>query len=125
MARGRDREGGGMRHAVVLPVALILLTSVPALAQTTTGRLIGTTLDESEALLPVVSVTITSPALIGGAQNRITDAGGEFSFINIAPGDYTVTAALTGTYLKERVGADYSSSHAILSKNRQLCAGKP
>jgi hypothetical protein len=76
--------------------------SVPAWSQTTTGRLIGSTVDESGAPLPGVSVTISSPVLIGGAQVKTTDEWGEFAFLSLAPGDYTVNAALAGFVTQQR-----------------------
>jgi hypothetical protein len=78
------------------------LMSVPAWSQTTTGRLIGTTVDESGAVLPGVSVAISSPALIGGQQVKTTDQWGEFVFLSLAPGDYTVRATLSGFITQER-----------------------
>jgi hypothetical protein len=90
-----------MRHTGVILLAAALI-SVPAWSQTTTGRLIGTTADESGAVLPGVSVTISSPVLIGGAQAKITDEWGEFVFLSLAPGDYTANAALHGFVTQER-----------------------
>ena len=49
-----DFGGGDMRHVRVFLVVLIVLMSVPAWSQTTTGRLMGTTVDESGAVLPIV-----------------------------------------------------------------------
>jgi hypothetical protein len=90
-----------MRHTGVILLAAALF-SVPAWSQTTTGRLIGSTVDADGAPLPGVSVTISSPVLIGGAQVKITDEWGEFAFLSLAPGDYTVNAALSGFVTQER-----------------------
>jgi hypothetical protein len=62
----------------------------------------GTTVDESGAVLPGVSVTISSPALIGGKQVKATDDRGEFLFLSLGPGDYTVIAELPGFVTQER-----------------------
>jgi hypothetical protein len=90
-----------MRQTGVLLLVAALM-SVPAWSQTTTGRLIGTTVDESGAPLPGVSVAISSPVLIGGVQTKTTDEWGEFAFLSLAPGDYTVQAALSGFVAQER-----------------------
>jgi outer membrane receptor protein involved in Fe transport len=82
--------------------AILLAAGSMAWAQTTTGRLIGTVVDDSGVPLPGITVTIASPAQIGGPQTRVTDDGGEFSFLLLAPGDYTVTAALLGFFTQER-----------------------
>ncbi len=96
-------EGGVMRLASRVTVGLIALAvAASGWAQTTTGRLIGNVVDGSGAALPGVSVTIASPALIGGTQSKVTDARGEYGFIGIAPGEYTVRAELTGFIAQER-----------------------
>ena len=86
-----------MKHAaaVMFTIVIVLIAGGGA-AQTTTGRLVGSTVDETGATLPGVTVTIASPALIGGAQTRVTDNLGEFSFVGVAPGEYTVKAELVG-----------------------------
>jgi len=86
----------------VLAVLAVLLVVTGVQAQTTTGRLIGTVFDDTGIALPGVTVTIASPALIGGAQTKITDGGGEFAFIGVAPGDYTVNVVLSGFVTQER-----------------------
>jgi len=91
-----------MRQIRFLVVAPVVMLSASALAQTTTGRLIGTTVDERGVGLPGVTVTISSPALIGGEQVKATDARGEFLFLLLAPGDYTVRAELPGFVPQER-----------------------
>ena len=88
-----------IRNAFVV-IAVLLAASLEA--QTTTGRLIGTVTDGEAAVLPGVTVTVNSPALIGGHQVRITDERGEFTFIGLAPGEYVVSAALHGFITQER-----------------------
>ncbi len=103
-----------MRHAAAVMFAtVIVVVAGGAAAQTTTGRLIGTTVDESGAVLPGVTVTISSPALIGGVQSRVTDDQGEFNFVGIAPGEYTVKAERTGWIPQERAMVKVSLGHAV------------
>jgi hypothetical protein len=82
----------------------MVLGVVSSLAQTTTGRLVGTTVDESGTELPGVTVTIDSPALIGGARTKVTDTRGEFVFLSLGPGNYSISAAITGFTTQERTG---------------------
>jgi hypothetical protein len=89
-----------IRTALVTVAALMMVTSVSA--QTTTGRLVGNVVDDTAAALPGVTVTISSPVLIGGAQTKITDGAGEFAFIGITPGEYTLKADLSGFISQER-----------------------
>jgi len=86
----------------VVVLAVALLVGGVSGAQTTTGRIIGTVTDEGGQSLPGVTVTISSPALIGGAQSRITDSDGGFQFISLHPGDYTVKADLSSFVSQER-----------------------
>ena len=95
-------SGDAMRHTGVFLLAVVMMASLPGWSQTTTGRLMGTTVDESGAVLPGVSITVSSPALIGGKQVKTTDDRGEFLFLSLAPGDYTVIAELPGFVTQER-----------------------
>ncbi len=85
---------------VVLTVAL--LVGGVAHSQTTTGRIIGTVTDEGGQALAGVTVTISSPALIGGEQARVTGGDGGFQFVSLSPGDYTVKAVLSSFVSQER-----------------------
>lgn len=91
-----------MRNLGLLLAAALVVVSLPAAAQTTTGRLMATATDESGSVLPGVTVTIDSPALIGGARTRVTDDRGEAVFLALGPGDYVVSAALAGFTTQER-----------------------
>ena len=85
----------GMTLAGSAVVALLLAAATVA-AQSTTGRMIGTVVDDTGINLPGVTVTVASEALIGGPQTRVTDRYGEFIFVGIAPGEYTVKAERQG-----------------------------
>jgi hypothetical protein len=77
----------------VILVALILgLFAMPASAQVYTGRIDVTAVDSTGAVLPGVTIEIS------GTQNatQVTDARGEAHFLNLAPGNYTVSGKLTG-----------------------------
>jgi hypothetical protein len=83
----------GVRQALWCAIVLALSASA-ALAQTT-GRLVGTVVDAQGAVLPGVTVTVTSPQL-QGANVQVTDASGQFRFPSLPPGVYTVKADLAG-----------------------------
>ena len=78
-----------------LVLVLALLAWVPAFAQSTTGTITGRAQDSSGGLLPGVTVSITSPSMIGGARTAVTDALGSFRFGQLPPGVYTVVFDLT------------------------------
>jgi hypothetical protein len=108
-----------MKCASTLAIVFMMLAAgATSWAQTTTGRLIGSAVDEAGPPLPGVVVTIASPALIGGAQTRVTDARGEYSFVGIAPGEYTVQAALSGFITQERAQVKVPSLARPRSQSR-------
>ncbi len=86
----------------VVVLAVALLVGGGSDAQTTTGRIIGAVTDESGQPLPGVTISISSPALIGGAQTKVTGSDGGFLFVSLNPGDYTVKAELSSFVSQER-----------------------
>jgi hypothetical protein len=73
---------------------LLLLVAAGAFAQGTTGALTGT-VSQAGANLPGVTVTISSPTLLG-TRTTVTGDGGDYSFSAIPPGKYKVTFSLSG-----------------------------
>jgi hypothetical protein len=70
------------------------------LAQTQTGTITGDVTDEQGAVMPGVTVSIQSPALIGGARSTVTNATGSYQFAQLPPGLYSVTFQLSGFQTK-------------------------
>jgi hypothetical protein len=84
-------------RAVWLGIAVTvgMLSASPALAQITQGRLTGTVTDAQGAVMPGVTVTITSPAMIG-VQSTVSEANGKFLFPSLPSGTYRLTFELSG-----------------------------
>ncbi|MGH9163417.1 MAG: TonB-dependent receptor domain-containing protein, partial [Vicinamibacteraceae bacterium] len=89
-------------NALTLPVSrrlaacvLGMFVAAPAAAQDFRGRITGVVADSSGALLPGVTVTAQSPALIQ-PQVAVTDPGGTYRLIALPPGVYDVTFELGG-----------------------------
>ena len=76
-------------------VALMLLPSA-AFGQAATGNITGRATDTSGGALPGVTVSITSPNMIGGARTAVTDEQGVYRFTLLPGGKYIVTFELTG-----------------------------
>jgi len=94
------------RSAARLAIALAVCVTgaVSASAQPTTGSINGTILDNTGGVLPGVTITVESPALLG-AQTTVTDASGDYRFPSLPPGSYRLTYALPGfaTIVREGV----------------------
>ncbi|HEX4439478.1 MAG TPA: carboxypeptidase regulatory-like domain-containing protein, partial [Thermoanaerobaculia bacterium] len=76
--------------------ALCLLVLVPgALLAQTTGTVEGTITDQGSTPLPGVTVELSSPNL-QGTRTVVTAADGRYRFPSVPPGQYKVTADLSG-----------------------------
>ncbi len=91
----------GLRR--VLFFVLISLVTAPALAQQT-GTLSGVIRDAQGGVLPGVTVTVSSPALIGGARTALSGEAGAYQLPTLPPGTYDVTYELTGFTSLKREG---------------------
>jgi hypothetical protein len=81
----------------------ILATAGVSAAQDFRGRINGTVTDNTGAVLPGVTVTATSPALIQ-PQVQVTGAEGDYRFIALPPGVYDITFELSGFQTIKREG---------------------
>ena len=78
-------------------VVLATLVAGPSRAQTTDRSGIeGRVVDQSGGVLPGVTISIESPALLGGARVAVTDEEGRYRFAALPAGVYTVTFDLAG-----------------------------
>src|SRR5262245_4286353 len=78
-----------------LTAALVVLLPVVSSAQIQTGTITGVVIDEQDAVLPGVSVTLTSAALIC-QQTVVTNERGVYTFIALPPGVYALRFELQG-----------------------------
>ena len=83
--------------------ALLVLALTPAYAQDFRGRINGTVTDNTGAVLPGVTVTATSPALIQ-PQVQVSGADGSYRFLALPPGLYDISFDLTGFQAIKREG---------------------
>ena len=89
-----------MKEASFRLIILFLVLTVcagTAFSQSqTTGNIAGRAQDSSGALIPGVEVTVSSPAMIGGARQTVTDETGAYRFTLLPTGTYRVSFALPG-----------------------------
>src|SRR6266540_2016522 len=87
--------------AVLTAALLISLLAVSGFAQFQTGNIYGKVQAKDGSVLPGVTVTLTG---VGAPQSTVTDAQGNFRFLNLSPGTYTIKAELAGYGTATRAG---------------------
>ena len=80
-----------------------LAISTGAMAQVTTGRLIGNVIDEEGLGLPGVAVTVNSDSLLGGARTEITAVDGGYAFVGlpVVDDDHVLKGVVRRFHLEE------------------------
>jgi hypothetical protein len=89
---------------------VVMLLALPALASAQQGSTIsGTVRDTSGAVLPGVTVEVSSPALIEKTRSAITDGEGKYSIVQLRPGMYSVVFTLPGFATVRRENLELTS----------------
>jgi hypothetical protein len=78
---------------VLLPVAAYAQASITGVVRDTSG-----------AVMPGVTVEASSPALIEKVRTVVTDGSGQYRFVDLRPGEYTVNFSLSGFNTIKREG---------------------
>src|SRR5438093_44263 len=125
---GFNQTGGIMcpfRYSryIVLPLMLLLPAMLVAQSQATTGTIEGTTLDQTGAVLPGVTVTVRNSAT--GAERTVTsDEKGYFRAPLLPPGSYQVTAELGGFARLQQTGLTLNIGQTVnFSLKLQVAGG--
>src|SRR4029077_5294737 len=81
---------------LIAVLAVSLVTFLPlSFAQKTTGDIDGTVTDQSGAVLPGCALTLTNQTT-GAVRKTTSNAQGNFSFLQLTVGNYTITATKEG-----------------------------
>jgi hypothetical protein len=101
-----------MRGVVRLVVLLALAALVPSMAaaQGVLASITGVVKDTSGAVLPGVTVEVSSPVLIEKTRSAVTDGSGQYRIVDLRAGTYSVTFTLTGFSTVKRDGIELSGS---------------
>ena len=93
-----------LRLTAMLAVVALLAGVIPALAQVQTGEITGRVSDDTGAVLPGATVTLTSPVLIQ-PQTATSSEAGSYRFTGIPIGTYAVKFELPGfkTVMREGI----------------------
>jgi hypothetical protein len=125
----RDAVTGGSTEGFVMPgrrrfatragvLALLpILWESPSSAQTGPGRLTGIVTDAQEAMVPGVTVAVTSPALIG-EQYAVTQPDGRYLFPALPSGVYAVRFTLPNfqTVVREEIKLSLGTTTTLDAK---------
>jgi len=87
---------GQRKSSLFILFAACLLVPRTGVPQGLTGTLIGTVKDQQGGALSGAQVILSSPALIGGAANLVTNERGQLRFLALPPGLYALEIRMDG-----------------------------
>jgi len=95
-----------MRQFIRGLLALLALSIAASGHAQTLGTISGVVKDATGAVLPGVSVEVSSPALIEKVRSATTDGSGTYAIVSLPVGTYSVTFSLQGFGSVKREGLD-------------------
>ena len=101
----------GLTRLVLL--GLVCSFMVPALARAQNASIAGVVKDASGAVLPGVTVEVSSPALIEKTRTAVSDGAGRYKVVSLLPGIYEVTFTLSGFSRDKRDGIEVTGTQTI------------
>ena len=101
------REG---RCVDLLPLVVLTLAGL-ALGETAASAqaIAGVVKDTTGAVLPGVTVEVSSPVLIEKTRDAVSDSDGQYKILNLRPGTYVVTFTLPGFSVIKREGIEITN----------------
>jgi hypothetical protein len=88
------------------------------------GTVAGVVKDKAGAVLPGVTVRVTSTELIERVRTTVTDASGQYRVVNLPAGLYTVTFSLAGFSPVTRMGVEVAAG-LTSALNAEMTVGTP
>ena len=103
-------------------IGLVIMPGSASAQTSTTGSVEGTVTDANGAVVPNASVVLSGPGLVR-PQTATADANGNYRFLQVPPGRYTLRVEATGGFAAfEQSNVDVSLSRST-SANIVLSAG--
>src|SRR5207237_2535872 len=87
------KPGRGSRIGLFL--GLLMISSVAAIAQLTTGTISGTVTDQSGAAVPGATVTLKNTDT-GVSRTTLSQENGKYEALSLPAGSYEISASLSG-----------------------------
>src|SRR5260370_30318051 len=81
--------------AAVLLIGSLAASAGILRAQTAFGSIVGTVTDASQAAIPAAAVTLRNTGT-GERRTSLSDASGNYQFVNLVPGSYRLEVTSTG-----------------------------
>ena len=116
------RTSEGKARLFWLGFAIVLLLALRAPAQTLSGSISGTVVDQSDAVVAKVSVTLTNESN-GETRKTVTSESGEFVFIAVPSGTYTVAVEAPGFKGFRRTGVNLGAVERLPLGTIRLTVG--
>ena len=103
-----------LRRTLLLVAAVLLAVPGVVAAQAQTA-IAGVARDTTGAVMPGVTVEVSSPAIIEGTRTTVTDGNGQYRVVDLRPGTYTVVFTLNRPFtsfpINLRVPINYKSPY--------------
>src|SRR5438094_132052 len=116
-----SRTGWRISALLAILVLSFCMLSI-AVAQESTGRILGTVTDESGAVIPDARVAVTGPNLPQGLET-ISDGSGNYTVFNVPVGTYVVTVGKTGFNTVRQVNVQVNLGSQV-NYNPKLTVGQ-
>ena len=98
--------------AAYILAGLVLLVLLPSLASAQ-STIEGIVRDTTGAIMPGVTVTASSPALIEKSRTVATDGQGRYSIVDLRPGTYSITFTMGGFNTQRRDGIEVPANVSV------------
>ena len=111
-----------MRRSVRVALSVLAWLAILPAAAYAQASITGVVRDTSGAVLPGVTVEVSSPALIEKVRSVVTDGSGQYRIENLRPGTYALTATLPGFTTVKREGIELTGTFTA-SVNAEMRVG--
>lgn len=97
---------------ITFTAVCLILTPIPAQAQAVNGTLLGNITDSSGAVVSGASVAVRETET-GLTRTTVTNASGNYTFADLPPGTYSVSAEMRGFKKEVRPGVDVAVNSSV------------